>query len=284
VRLPRLLSLFVLALAIATIGGTNRARAEQTVRPSDAASPAELRQVADHYRRVTWTYQRAAKTRRTASSLSYRRSPDRRYLRWTIALWQGRAEQARARALDVVEHRVRLRVPSEPQSHAALVSRIVYHRALTWRLQKVYPGRTTAGSNVFRTTRSDAYRRWALRLWERRAAAAALAVSRHAKPKPEPKAAKAKPRRLLAANPLASGFLCIHNFEGPWTANTGNGYYGGLQMDWGFMRSYGGDFLARWGTADNWPVWAQIEAASRAHRSGRGFTPWPNTARACGLI
>jgi hypothetical protein len=25
-------------------------------------------------------------------------------------------------------------------------------------------------------------------------------------------------------------------------------------------------------------------AAERAHRSGRGFYPWPNTARYCGLI
>jgi hypothetical protein len=55
-------------------------------------------------------------------------------------------------------------------------------------------------------------------------------------------------------------------------------------MDHGFMRRYGRDFLVRWGTADNWPAWAQIEAAARAHRSGRGFTPWPNTARACGLL
>jgi len=25
-------------------------------------------------------------------------------------------------------------------------------------------------------------------------------------------------------------------------------------------------------------------AAERAHRAGRGFYPWPNTARYCGLI
>ena len=30
-------------------------------------------------------------------------------------------------------------------------------------------------------------------------------------------------------------------------------------------------------TADEW-------AAERAHHSGRGFYPWPNTARYCGLI
>src|SRR5438876_5647928 len=31
--------------------------------------------------------------------------------------------------------------------------------------------------------------------------------------------------------PHLSQWLCIHHYEGSWTANTGNGYYGGLQMD-----------------------------------------------------
>jgi hypothetical protein len=91
-------------------------------------------------------------------------------------------------------------------------------------------------------------------------------------------------RRERLPAPLAQAFLCIHRYEGAWTANTGNGYYGGLQMDVAFMRTYGSDFVDRWGTADNWPVWAQLRAALRAHHSGRGFSPWPATARACGLI
>jgi hypothetical protein len=112
-------------------------------------------------------------------------------------------------------------------------------------------------------------------MWQSRAAAAALAVVTHA--------------RRTAVRPtlphwLLDGLVCIHSYEGAWNSNTGNGYYGGLQFDWGFMQHYGGDFVARWGTADNWPVWAQLEAAARAYRSGRGFYPWPNTARLCGLI
>ena len=79
-------------------------------------------------------------------------------------------------------------------------------------------------------------------------------------------------------------FMCIHRHEGPWTARTGNGYYGGLQMDLSFQRAYGRDFLRRWGTADRWPPAAQVVVADRAYRAGRGFTPWPNTARACGLL
>jgi hypothetical protein len=77
---------------------------------------------------------------------------------------------------------------------------------------------------------------------------------------------------------------CIHRYEGAWDSNTGNGYYGGLQMDYAFMKKYGASYLRQWGTADKWPVWAQIDAARRARDSGRGYYPWPNTARMCGLI
>lgn len=82
---------------------------------------------------------------------------------------------------------------------------------------------------------------------------------------------------------LAQAFECIHSHEGDWDANTGNGYYGGLQEDLTFQRTYGPEFVARWGTADRWPPSAQITAAARAYASGRGFGPWPNTAAMCGL-
>lgn len=100
-------------------------------------------------------------------------------------------------------------------------------------------------------------------------------------------------RRLqtaFASSWLVRAFLCIHynprtgSGEGSWTANTGNGYYGGLQMDYSFMRSYGARLLASKGTADRWTPAEQIAVAIAAYRSGRGFYPWPNTARACGLI
>jgi hypothetical protein len=86
------------------------------------------------------------------------------------------------------------------------------------------------------------------------------------------------PRWLLA------DFTCIHGYEGSWVSNTGNGYYGGMQMDLAFQKLYGPDFYAKYGTADNWPIRAQLTASARAYSSGRGFGPWPNTARACGLL
>lgn len=90
--------------------------------------------------------------------------------------------------------------------------------------------------------------------------------------------------RAFMSNALVRAFMCIHRGEGAWSSNTGNGYYGGLQMDYGFMRSYGGRLLTTKGTADRWTPAEQIAVAIRAYNSGRGFYPWPNTARACGLI
>jgi hypothetical protein len=82
---------------------------------------------------------------------------------------------------------------------------------------------------------------------------------------------------------LWSAFLCIHRYEGSWT-DPNPPYYGGLQMDYGFQSTYGSALLRAKGTADHWTPAEQIAVAIRAYRSGRGFYPWPNTARYCGLI
>jgi hypothetical protein len=90
--------------------------------------------------------------------------------------------------------------------------------------------------------------------------------------------------RLHAQNPPHKrAWLCIHRFEGSWT-DPNPPYYGGLQMDLGFQRTYGRHLLATKGTADHWTPLEQMWVAERAHRAGRGFYPWPNTARYCGLI
>ena len=80
-----------------------------------------------------------------------------------------------------------------------------------------------------------------------------------------------------------AGLRCIHTHEGAWNANTGNGYYGGLQMDMSFQRAYGPEFLSRYGTANNWPAIDQLIAGYRAVQR-RGYSPWPNTAVMCGLL
>ncbi len=80
-------------------------------------------------------------------------------------------------------------------------------------------------------------------------------------------------------------WMCIarHESSGTWDTSTGNGYYGGLQMDRGFQRAYAPGLYRTKGTADNWTAEEQMRAAERAHAT-RGFTPWPNTARMCGLL
>ena len=86
--------------------------------------------------------------------------------------------------------------------------------------------------------------------------------------------------------PHRAEWLCIYSHENGgygWSAITGNGYYGGLQMDLSFQRTYGPEFYARKGTADHWTPDEQMVAAERAWRT-RGFHPWPNTARMCGLL
>jgi hypothetical protein len=82
--------------------------------------------------------------------------------------------------------------------------------------------------------------------------------------------------------PDFAGWLCIHHYEGSWT-DAGGPYWGGLQMNLSFQATYGGWLLRHKGTADHWSPLEQIWVAVRASRS-RGFSPWPNTARYCGMI
>jgi hypothetical protein len=77
-------------------------------------------------------------------------------------------------------------------------------------------------------------------------------------------------------------WLCIHKYEGAWN-DSGAPYYGGLQMDWDFMSTYGPELLRKKGPAHNWTPLEQMWVAEWAWRS-RGFWPWPNTARYCGLL
>ncbi len=92
-------------------------------------------------------------------------------------------------------------------------------------------------------------------------------------------------RRSLRAVPyphrLEQQFMCIHSFEGRWD-DAGAPYFGGLQMDRDFQLAYGRPYVEAFGWADRWPVSVQIAVAIRAYLD-RGFAPWPNTRRMCGL-
>ena len=90
-------------------------------------------------------------------------------------------------------------------------------------------------------------------------------------------------RQRVLHPPHLRQFLCIHHFEGAWNANTGNGYYGGLQMNLDFIRGYGPELYAAKGLAHRWTPLEQIWVAERAVPA-RGFHPWPQTAHMCGYI
>ncbi len=136
-------------------------------------------------------------------------------------------------------------------------------RLETWKWQKLMGVRKTLARQTAASSTELAYRLWVRNLWRKRAL---------------------KLRRLASNPPHKQQWLCIHRYEGHWRSNTGNGYYGGLQMDISFQRHYGGWLLRRKGTADRWSPIEQMWIAERAHRAGNGFYPWPNTARFCGLI
>jgi hypothetical protein len=79
-------------------------------------------------------------------------------------------------------------------------------------------------------------------------------------------------------------WMCIHSHEGAWN-DPNSPYYGGLQMDISFQRAYGWRLLQFKGTADHWNPMEQMWVAEHARTTGgRGFYPWPLTARYCGLI
>ena len=88
--------------------------------------------------------------------------------------------------------------------------------------------------------------------------------------------------RRVRYRQLYEKWRCIHEHEGAWNSNTGNGYYGGLQMTRWFQQTYGPEFYRRWGLAHRWPVWAQLEAAERAYQSDGDYGQW-GTASRCGL-
>jgi hypothetical protein len=109
-------------------------------------------------------------------------------------------------------------------------------------------------------------------------------------PPPEPtaridvwKRISTRTQQVAQHPPHARAWACIHRFEGSWT-DPNAPYYGGLQMDLSFQRTYGQYLLRNKGTADRWTPLEQMWVAERAFRSGRGFYPWPNTARYCGLL
>jgi hypothetical protein len=148
-----------------------------------------------------------------------------------------------------------------------LLGEIARYRKQTWHWERLMGIRRTRGYSAAERRNDREHRILILNAWKTKAA---------------------KRRRQAWNPPRLRAWLCIHRHERHprqgWASATGNGYYGGLQMDISFQRRYGADLLRRKGTANRWTALEQIWVAERAFRSGRGFYPWPNTARYCGLL
>jgi hypothetical protein len=138
-----------------------------------------------------------------------------------------------------------------------VLEQIGNYRQTTWRFQSLMGVQLTP-TRYGERTGGSAYARWVRNLWRSRAA---------------------KAWRQVANPPHESAWRCLQRYEAPWGADTGNGFYGGLQMDVGFQQHYGSDLLRRKGLAHRWTPYEQMWVAERALRAGRGFYPWPNTAR-----
>src|SRR5262245_6040270 len=145
-----------------------------------------------------------------------------------------------------------------PAPELDLIERLIHrHRQDVWRWERVMGRpltRSLARAPADPHLRAEAWRKLALRM-----------------------------RRRAVNVPHKTAWLCIHRYEGSWR-DASPPYYGGLQMDVQFQRRYAPALFRMKGTADHWTPLEQMWAAERAHRSGLGFYPWPNTARFCGLI
>ncbi len=166
-----------------------------------------------------------------------------------------------ATARQQAPNRVRAVKRVAPDTGSALLPIIAAHRDETWRWQGVMLRPRTPYSDSARRVENLGYRRWVLGVWRHRATVARTQAHRP---------------------PHQSQWVCIHRYEGSWT-DADAPYYGGLQMDVEFQRTYAIQLYRAKGTADHWTPLEQMWAAERAYRT-RGFWPWPTTARYCGLL
>jgi hypothetical protein len=150
---------------------------------------------------------------------------------------------------------------SSAVARAALGTEIVTYERTTWRWEQLMgaPRTQTAGRTLAEMSAPDVQQ--ALSLWRNRADAA---------------------YRRAQRPPHRTAWLCLHRYEGSWK-DTGAPYYGGLQMNLTFQERYGSWLYRHKGTADHWTPLEQMWTAEKALKS-RGFWPWPNTARMCGLL
>jgi hypothetical protein len=143
-----------------------------------------------------------------------------------------------------------------------VVGAIKRYKRATWRWQRLMGVSRTPTRRRYLRTRDREFLVYVAHQWRRRAIRA----------------------RVRAHNPPHEWqWRCLQRHEGPWR-DAADPYWGGLQMGRSFMLAHAPRHLLRRGWAHRWSPIEQMWVAERAFRAGRGFYPWPNTARTCGLI
>ena len=89
-------------------------------------------------------------------------------------------------------------------------------------------------------------------------------------PKPEPQPAAAPAAPSYSSGGSAWDRIAACESGGNWAANTGNGYYGGLQFSLGTWQAYGGS-----GRPDQNSREQQIAVAERVRAAEGGYGAWP---------
>jgi hypothetical protein len=151
---------------------------------------------------------------------------------------------------------------AESSGRTPLLDQIRTYRGLTWHWQRLMGRPLTEAGYREREVESRPYRAWLRDVWKMRAKRASRRAHRP---------------------PHLSTWRCLHRYEGAWS-DPDAPYWGGLQMDFAFQRTYGRRLLRTKGTANHWTPLEQMWTAERALRAGRGFYPWPVSAHRCGLL
>jgi hypothetical protein len=164
-------------------------------------------------------------------------------------------------AADVSTSRASIQKATMPDGRVVIRKIKRFERA-TWRWQRLMGVPRTKSRRRYLRTRDLEFRRFVLKQWRSRALRA---------------------KRRAHNPPHEYAWRCLQRHEGSWK-DANDPYWGGLQMDRTFMRQYAPPHLLRRGWANTWSPVEQMWVAERALRAGRGFYPWPNTGRMCGLI
>jgi hypothetical protein len=147
-------------------------------------------------------------------------------------------------------------------TNGVVVGKIKRFQRVTWKWQRLMGVPKTPNRRRYMRSRDLEFRLHVLHQWRRRAV---------------------KAKRRAHNPPHERQWRCLQRYEGSWR-DAHDPYWGGLQMDRTFMRQYAPRYLLRRGWANRWTPVEQMWVAERALRAGRGFYPWPNTGRMCGLI